>query len=146
MYVLSRVLQKTVGVLFDPELGSSMFASGHTSRRVASWRTNAVILRLELASAPTVLVFATNSTMMSGGQGWRRMMLDLDLEVSSHTTPATNLEAFQNPRWMGSRWIISERWMGRSAIRATKSLQSPIYRWKSDYIQSLSPPPCGKAL
>ena len=31
----SCVLQDTVGVLFDPEQGAVMFASGHTSRRVA---------------------------------------------------------------------------------------------------------------
>ena len=32
----SHVLQETVGVLYNPKWGSAMFASGHTSKRVAS--------------------------------------------------------------------------------------------------------------
>ena len=32
----SRVLQEMVGVLSDPERGTAMFASGHTSKRIAS--------------------------------------------------------------------------------------------------------------
>ena len=31
----SRVLQTTVGVLSDSECGAAIFASGHTSKRVA---------------------------------------------------------------------------------------------------------------
>ena len=63
------VLQETMGVLSNPEWGTAMFASGHTSRRVASKRTKAASSRPDLVSFPPILVSETNSDIMSGGQG-----------------------------------------------------------------------------
>ena len=48
------VIQETVGVLSDPERGAAMFASGHTSRRVASRRTRLTISRSELVSVSPI--------------------------------------------------------------------------------------------
>ena len=67
----SRLLQDTVDVLSIPERGVAMFASGHTSRRVALWGggTREASSRSDLVSFPPGFLSDINSTMMLGGKG-----------------------------------------------------------------------------
>ena len=65
----SYVLHETTGVLSDPVCGAAMFMSGHTSRRIALWRTRAMSLRSELVNPPPELMSETNIAMMYGGKG-----------------------------------------------------------------------------
>ena len=93
-----HVIQETVGLLSDTERGTSMFASGHTSRKLSSLRMRAAISRLDLVSVLPGLVTDTKYAMMSVSQGWCHMMIEQDLEGSSHTPPAPIPEVSHNPR------------------------------------------------
>ena len=65
----SQVLQEMVGMLSYPERGAAIFASGHVSRRVASWRTRAESLRSKIFRVPSGFLSEISAVMMSGGQG-----------------------------------------------------------------------------
>ena len=93
-----RVLQEMLGVLSDPDWGAAIVASGHVSRRLASWRTRAASSRLEFVRVPSEFLSEISELMMLGSQGCRHMILVPDLGRFSHTSPALMPEAFQNPR------------------------------------------------
>ena len=65
----SCVLQKTVGVLSEPEQGAAMRASGTIARRIALCRMRVESSRSKLVRFSTGLVYKTKSLKMSGGQG-----------------------------------------------------------------------------
>ena len=83
----SRVLHKTVGVLSNTERGAAIVASGHASRRVASWRTRASSSRLEFVRFPSGFLSEIIAVMISGGQGCRHTRLVPDLDGFIHTHP-----------------------------------------------------------
>ena len=87
-----------VGMLSDPDRGAAIVATGHVSRRVASWRTKSASLRSEFVGVPSVFLSEISALMMSGGQGCRHTILVPDPDGFSHTTPDPMPEALQNPR------------------------------------------------
>ena len=60
----SRVIQETVGVLSDTELGFVVIASDNSISRVDLLRMRAEILRSELVSVPHRLVSETKASVM----------------------------------------------------------------------------------
>ena len=110
-----RVLQKTVGVLSEPERGAAMQALGIASRRVASCRTRAASLRFELVIAPCGLVDGTNFEVMSSVQGCQQTRLRPVPAGSSHMPTNPIPYVSQNPRWVGLWQMISARCIGLDA-------------------------------
>ena len=98
----SRVLQETVGVVSDPEWSATIFASGHKSRRVASWRTRAESLRSEFVRVTSGFLSNISAVMVSGGQGCRHTRLVPDLGGFIHTPSDLMPEALHNSRWVCS--------------------------------------------
>ena len=70
-----HVLQEMVRVLSEPERGAAIQALGTASRRVASCRTRAAVLRSELVIVSCGLVDETNYEVTSSGQGCRQTRL-----------------------------------------------------------------------
>ena len=83
----SRVLQEMVGMLSDPKWGEAIVASGHVSRRVASWRMRAASSRSEFFRVPSGFLSEISAVMMLGGQecGHTRQIPDPD--GFSHAPP-----------------------------------------------------------
>ena len=94
----SLVLQKTVGMISDPDPGAAIVAFGHVSIRVASWRMWVESSRSEFVRVPSGFLSDISAQMMSGGQGCRHTRLVHDPDRFSHTPPALMVEASQNPR------------------------------------------------
>ena len=142
----SRMLQKTVGVLSNPERGAAIFASGYVSRRVALWRTRVASSRSDFSRFPSVFMYGISFLMMLVGQGCRHTRLVPDMDRFSYTPPDLIPEALHNPRWVGSRRKISARCVVRATVCSTIALQSYISRCKYEKSQDLSSPSCAKAL
>ena len=84
----SLVLQEMVGVLYDPDWGAAIVASGHVSSKVDLWRTRAASSRLEFVRVPSVFLSDISALMMSDCQGFRPTRLVPDQNWFSHTPPA----------------------------------------------------------
>ena len=118
MLDVSSVIQEMVGVF-------------------VSWRTRVASSRMELVSVPQGFLSNINAATMWGGHVWYHMMIDLDLDGSSHTPPAPMLEAFQNPRWVGSQRKISTRWVVWVTICVARAFHTSTYLRNSRKSQSL---------
>ena len=113
----------TVGLLSLPVRGARQVEGVHTSRKVASCRTNIDKSRSELVICPLGLSKLIRLAQMPGGHWRRHTKCVPSLSVSNQTPPPPKPDASVYPKYVGCRWTISAKLVGWCFIRAYRSCQ-----------------------